>query len=227
MHAALTFPARASLDEDDWRLLQLHRAVTHALQLAHVSVGDAVAAAHRLGAAAHAHARLTPPPNGGGYLHAVGHHALHALRALLLRAAAAPLALAGRAHRAAVAAVQHVSGQAVCGDRGALGLVAGLRTADGEALGDPRRGRLWTGAEEQRRDAREEPETHDGTDREEPGRQKEGAGLSAAQVPARPPTDRERKSSVRSGSAADKHRSHVTSAGGGRGLEGSNCTQLL
>lgn len=157
---ALTFPAGSSLDEDDRRLLQLRGPVADALQLADVPVGHAVAAAHRLGAAAHAHAGLAPPPHRGGHLHAVGHRALHALCAVLVAGAAALLAFAGRAHRAAVAAVQHVTGQAVRGDLRALGLVASLRTVDGEALGDARLGQQ-AGGGEHRRYARKKQKLHD------------------------------------------------------------------
>lgn len=160
--SALTFPAGSSLNENHRRLLQLQRAVADALQLADVPVRHAVAPAHRLGAGTCAHTGLAPPPDGGGHLHAVGHHALHPLGALAVSGAAALLALAGRAHRAAVAAVQHVASQAVSGDRRALRLVALLRAADGEAFGYPRLGQqIW--ADEQGHYAEGKLETHDGT----------------------------------------------------------------
>lgn len=153
----LTFTARSPLDEDHRRLLQLQRAVADALQLADVAVGHAVAPAHCLGAAAHAHAGGAPPSHGGGHLDAAGHLALHALGALLVSGAAARLALARRAHRAAVAAVQHVPGQAVGGDRCALGLVAALRTANGGAFDHAGRVQQRGG-----QGADDEPEPHDG-----------------------------------------------------------------
>lgn len=155
----LTFPAGAPLDEDDRRLLQLHRPVTDALQLADVPVRHAVAAAHRLGAAAHAYAGRTPPADGGGHLHAAGNYALHPLGALTVAGAAARLALARRAHRAAVAAVQHVSGQAVGGDGRALRLVAPLRTADGGTFDQP-----GTGEQRGAQGAEDEPQTHGGAE---------------------------------------------------------------
>lgn len=160
-----TFPAGSPLDEDHRRLLQLHGPVADALQLADVPVRDAVAAAHGFGAFAHAHAGASSPPDSGRHLHAVSHHALHPLGAIAVSGAAALLALAGRAHRAAVAAVQHVAGQAVRGDGSALRLVALLRAADGEAFGSQRLGHQARGGE-QGHYAQDKPETHDGTVRQ-------------------------------------------------------------
>lgn len=137
----LTFPARSSLDKNHRRPLLLHRHVADALQLADVPVGDPVAAAHRLGAGAHAHPGRASPPHGGGHLHAVSHQALQPFGALPVIGAAALLPIAGPARRAAVAAVQRVTGQTVCRDRSALRLVTLFRTADGDTLDYPRLGR--------------------------------------------------------------------------------------
>lgn len=95
-------------------------------QLAAAGVGDAVAAAHRVAALAHAHtayaraagccARFTPPP-----LAAL--HALHARRAVPPAGAAAParLALAARAHRAAAARVAGLAQRAAPRGQGRAG----------------------------------------------------------------------------------------------------------
>ena len=154
---SLTFTARAPLYEDDASLPQPPGQAAHALQLAHVAVGDAVAAAHRAGGRAGADAACAASLHGGRRLRAEAQHALHPVRAP--RAAEAPraaarLPIAGRADRAAVAPVQRLSVGTVRGARGALREVAGLRTADDVTSADPR-------LDEQRGSDEEQVKKHD------------------------------------------------------------------
>lgn len=135
---SLTFPAGSPLNEKNRWLLQLLRPPAHPLQLADIPVGHPVAPAHRLGGFAHADAALASPPYRHAVRHPAGHRALQPLsahRVPQLAAAAARFALAGRAHRAAVADVQRLSGRAVGRQPRAHRLVAPGRASDDIPVG--------------------------------------------------------------------------------------------
>lgn len=127
------------MDEDNRGLLELLRAIADSLQLADVPVGDAVAAAHRFGCFARAHAGLAASSDGGGVADTICHLAFHPLRALGVSEATgspAGLSLSGGAYWTAVALVQNVPCKTVSRYGRALRLITLVRAADHMAFSD-------------------------------------------------------------------------------------------